>query len=163
MRHSQIVGKNGLKSWQGLLVVLAVLVSMYALNALFTFFTVLGLDYLIGSILFWGFGVGIAVFLFYRFGIVYQYDIGEVKLVLSRVYIKNPRVMEEILTREIAFLGSPEEARKRYPSAGVRRALTHRAQDSVCALVYVRGNTPRIVLWEPNAEMREAVLAFARK
>ena len=163
MRHTQIVGKNGLKGWQGLLVVLVVLVSIYALNAVFTFFTVLGLDYLIGSILFWGFGVGIAVFLFYRFAIVYRYDIGEVKLVLSRVYIKNPRVMEEILTREIVFLGTPEEAKKRYPDASVRRALTHRAADPVRALVYVRGKSPRVILFEPNAEMCEAIQAFVRK
>lgn len=163
MRHSQTVGKNGLKSWQGLLVVLTVLISIYALNALFTFFTVLGLDYLIGSILFWGLGVGIAVFLFYRFAIVYQYDIGEVKLILSRVYIKNPRVMEEILTREIVFLGSPEEAKKRYPEASVRRALTHRAADPVQALVYVRGKTAKTILFEPNAEIREAIQTFVRK
>lgn len=163
MRHSQIVGKNALKGWQGLLVILAVLVSIYALNALFTFFTVLGLDYLIGSILFWVSGVGIAVFLFYRFAIVYQYDMGEVKLVLSRVYIKNPRVMEEILTREIVFLGSLEDARKRYPNAGVRRALTRRAGDSACALVYVRGKVPHIILWSPNAELRGAVESLFRK
>ena len=163
MRHTQTVGKGFLKGWQGILIVLGVLLYIYVLNVILMYFTTLGLNFLIGSILFWVFGVGLAVYLFYRFSLLFEYDLGDAKLVVSRIYIKNPRVMLEILTREMTFVGTPEEAAKRYPQASVQRALTRRSPDPVTALVYMRGKSPRTLLIEPNAEMRAALMELTKK
>lgn len=163
MKHSQTVGKGGVKGLSGFLIIIAAVAAIYALNFVLSVLTRLGLNFLIGSLLFWGLGIGLALFLFYRFALLYQYELSDAKFVISRVYIHNPRPMLEIYPREIVFLGPPEEARRRYPNASTQRAITRRAPDPVTALVYVRDKAPHLVLIEPDQDIKTALLAVVKK
>ena len=163
MKHEQTVGKGGTKSWVGFFVAIGVVLLFYGFNLLLTYFVNLGLNLLVASIIFWGLGIAVASALFYRFAIIYKFELGEVKFTVSRIYLHNPRMMLEILTREIVFLGTPEEAKARWPEARISRAVSHRASDPIAALVYIRGKDARMLLFEPNEDMKGALLRFIQR
>ena len=116
MTISRLSGKNRLKPGYGVLLILGLVAAVFLMNLLLGGFMALGLPFTCASILFWVFCVALLGLVFQHFGLVYRYDIDGVKLIVSRIYLRNPRFYEQVLLREIVFVGSEEEARRRNPA-----------------------------------------------
>ncbi len=138
MTISQFSGKNRLKPGYGVLLILALVAAVFLMNLLLGGFMAVGLPFTYASILFWVFCVALLVLVFQRFGLVYRYDIDGVKMIISRIYLRNPRFYEQVLLREIVFVGSEEEARRRNPDASVKRAYAHRDRNGPVTAVTLR-------------------------
>ncbi len=156
MTITQLSGKNRLKPGYGLLLIVGLVAAVFAMNLLLGGFMALGLPFLYASILFWVFCVGLLALVFQRFGLVYRYDVDGVKLIISRIYLRNPRFYEQVLLREIVFVGSPEEARRRNPDAGVKRAYAHRDKNGpVTAVTLRRDGTSKTLLLRLDGDAAE--------
>lgn len=131
MTITRLSGKNRLKPGYGVLLILAMVATVFLMNLLLGGFMALGLPFLYASILFWVFCVGLL-------GLVYRYDIDGVKLIISRIYLRNPRFYEQVLLREIVFVGTPEEARRRNPDASEKRAYARRDKNGPLTAVTIR-------------------------
>ena len=138
MTITRLSGKNRLKPGYGVLLILAMVATVFLMNLLLGGFMALGLPFLYASILFWVFCVGLLGLVFQRFGLVYRYDIDGVKLIISRIYLRNPRFYEQVLLREIVFVGTPEEARRRNPDASEKRAYARRDKNGPLTAATIR-------------------------
>lgn len=156
MTITQLSGKNRLKPGYGLLLIVGLVAAVFAMNLLLGGFMALGLPFLYASILFWVFCIALLMLVFQRFGLVYRYDIDGVKLIISRIYLRNPRFYEQVLLREIVFVGSPEEARRRNPDASVKRAYAHRDKNgSVTAVTLRRDGASKTLLLRLDGDAAE--------
>lgn len=138
MTITRLSGKNRLKPGYGVLLILAMVATVFLMNLLLGGFMALGLPFLYASILFWVFCVGLLGLVFQRFGLVYRYDIDGVKLIISRIYLRNPRFYEQVLLREIVFVGTPEEAHRRNPDASEKHAYARRDKNGPLTAVTIR-------------------------
>ena len=84
------------------------------------------------------------------------YTLDEVKLTFSRVYLKNPRLAEQIMLREIVFFGSTEEAKK-YGYTRTQRFTARRGNLETRAIVYKREGKLRRILFSPNEEIAQTL------
>ena len=106
MTISRLSGKNRLKPGYGVLLILGLVAAVFLMNLLLGGFMALGLPFTCASILFWVFCVALLGLVFQHFGLVYRYDIDGVKLIVSRIYLRNPRFYEQVLLREIIILSN---------------------------------------------------------
>ncbi len=138
MTLTRFSGKNRMKPGYGVLLILGLVAAVFFMNLLLGGLLAVGLPFVYASILFWVFCVALLGLVFQRFGLVYRYDIDGVKLIISRIYLRNPRFYEQVLLREIAYVGSAEEARRRNPDASVKRAYARRDKDGPVTAVTLR-------------------------
>ena len=101
-------------------------------------------------------------FLLWRFSISCTYMLDGVKLIFSRVYIKNPRLEEQVLVREMLFFGTVEEAANRYEAVKTKRFTAKRGNLQTMALIYRRENKLRRVLFSPNDEIKKELTELIR-
>lgn len=159
----QYVGRGKLKNWQGILIIALTVASVYALNFLFGLISLIGAPEIVLTAGFWAGAFAIAAWLFYRYALVYVYQVGTAKASVSRVYIKNPRLMEEFLLREIVFVGTLAEAKKRFPGARFRKAVSVRDTNAPIAAVYKRSGAVKGLILQPNAEICAALQNAVKK
>lgn len=110
--------------------------------------------------------VGIAAaaffYLFTHYSLASVYELDGVKLAFSRIYIKNPRLMEQVLLREMRYFGTPEEAEQTYTLHSTKRFTSDRCGFERKALVYERGGLYYRVIFCPNEEMEKAIRAVMK-
>lgn len=160
---TQISGKSKLQPWKALVIIAVSMLSVYAVEKLLEWLVSIGMPFLMGSILIWLYTAALVVLLFFRFSLVSQYDLDGVKLIFSRVYIRKPRLCEQILLREMVFFGSPEEASRRYQCDKIKRYTSIRSKYAAQAIVIRRNKQYIRILFSPNEEICAALSAHFGK
>ena len=102
------------------------------------------------------YALGLFLTLLYCFSLSCVYALDGVKITFSRVYIKNPRLTEQIMLREILFFGPVEDA-KRYEHTRTQRFTARRGGLPTRALLYRRDGKIRRILFSPNEEISKAL------
>ena len=154
---TQLIGAKRLKPLRGILTILLILLFVFGLNALLQMCVNAGLiSFTVGSVLFWILSFGLGVFIFVRFSLVTMYQADGVKLIISRIYIKNPRFCEQLLLREIVFIGSREAAEKKY-KISFKKHYEGFGKESVTALVVKRGGLYTEFILRPDENMLAAL------
>lgn len=157
MKTTQIVGQNEVSAKNGIIIVLASLLCLYLDSMLVSLLSRMGLPPLFTSIVFWGLGGTIAAIVYYRFVIRYLYTVDGVKMTVERVYHKKPRPLEEMMLRDILFVGAPETATKKYGNIKALRAVRTTNPNPPVAVVYKRAGEKRLLLFQPNKEILAAL------
>ena len=94
--------------------------------------------------------------LFHFLSLSCVYTLDGVKLTFSRVYIKKPRLAEQIMLREIVFFGLPEDARH-HAYSHTQRFTARRGSIETRAIIYRRGGKTQRILFSPNEEITQAL------
>ena len=159
----QIVGDKEVSTKTGLIVVFLSFLSIALLSALFSMLSSLGVSPLVTSTGFWLSGGTIAAFVFHRFVIRYLYTLDGVKLIVDRVFSRKPRLMEQVLLREIVFVGSKADALKKYPSVKVKNAIRKTNPIEPTCIVYKRAGETKAILIQANEEIASALRDAVKK
>lgn len=155
----QIVAHKKLSTLHGILLVAGLVVVLVLLNYLVLGLLATRVGNGASSIAFWVLG-GLIAWLVLRIYIVkYSYELGEDVLQLNRSYGKRERHIENVYLHQMVFLGKPEEAQKRYPNAKKLRAIHLKGEDLTVALVHKVSDGHRMVLFQPNDELKAALRA----
>ena len=101
-----------------------------------------------------GYALALFIVLLWFLSLSCVYKLDTMKLTFSRVYIKNPRLSEQIMLREILFFGSVEDS-KRYDYNRTQRFTARRGNLPTRAIVFRREGKLRRILFSPNEEMTE--------
>lgn len=157
MKNTQLVGQKEVSGKTGILVVVLSLAAVYLDALLVNLLISVGLPALVTDIIFWGIGGLIAVIVYYNFVIRYLYTVDGVKLTVERVYHKKPRLMTEIMKREILFVGTQEEAVKRHGKLKTHKAIRKTNINKPVAIVYKRAGEKQMLMIQPNEEILEAI------
>lgn len=160
---SQVSGKGNLKTGKALLLIFAAVVSLFAVEKLLEFLVNRGMPKLMGSILLWLYAAALVILLFARFSLVSLYELDGVKLIFSRIYIRKPRLSEQVLLREIVFFGSPEQAAAKYQCVHTKRYTSFRSKYAAQAIVIRRDKQYIRILFSPNEEICAALTAHFAK
>lgn len=160
---AQTTGKSKMKTWKALLLILVSVLSLYAVEKLLEWLVSRGMPFLMGSILVWLYTAALVVLLFFRFSLVSLYELDGVKLVFSRIYVRKPRLSEQVLLRELVFFGSPEDAARKYQCVKTKRFTSFRSKYAVQALVLKRQKQYIRILFCPNEEICAALTAHFTK
>ncbi len=157
MKNTQLVGQKEVSGKTGILVVVLSFAAVYLDALLVNLLISVGLPALVTDIVFWGIGGLIAVIVYYNFVIRYLYTVDGVKLTVERVYHKKPRLMTEIMKREILFVGTQEEAVKRHGKLKTHKAIRKTNINKPVAIVYKRAGEKQMLMIQPNEEILEAI------
>lgn len=157
MTIRQLVGEKEVSVKTGLTVVLFSFAAIFLLSRLFTLLTSLGVAPLITSTLFWLSGGAIAAFVFFRYSVRFLYTLDGVKLAVERVYSRKPRFMEQLLLREIIFIGSAQEALKKHGNVKIRKAVRKTNAIVPTCILYKRSGEIRGILIQANEELLSAL------
>lgn len=157
MKNTQLVGQKEVSGKTGVIVIAASLAALYMDSLLARILSSLGLAPLITSIIFWGIGGMIAVIVYYNFVIRYLYTVDGVKLTVERVYHKKPRLMVELMKREILFIGSAEEAVKKHGKIKTHKAVRKTNINKPVAVVYKRAGEKQMLIFQPDEEILKAL------
>jgi len=157
MKNTQLVGQKEVSGKTGILVVVLSLAAVYLDALLVNLLISVGLPALVTDIVFWGIGGLIAVIVYDNFVIRYLYTVDGVKLTVERVYHKKPRLMTEIMKREILFVGTQEEAVKRHGKLKTHKAIRKTNINKPVAIVYKRAGEKQMLMIQPNEEILEAI------
>lgn len=163
MTVRQLVGDKEISAKSGITVVVFSFLSIFLLSWLFSLLSSMGVAPLITSTLFWLSGGTIAVIVFHRYVIRYLYTLDGVKLVVERVFSKKPRFMEQILIREIVYIGKKEDASKKYAEVKFRKAFRKTNPIVPTAVIYKRSGETRGILIQANEEMLNALSEAMKK
>ena len=161
---SQSTKQKKLKPALTLLLVFGSVISVYIVNIILTLCVNKSLiSFNVGSVLLWAYVVILFLLIFTRFCLISVYELDGVKLCFSRIYIKNPRLMEAIMLREVVFFGSPIDAKQKYEISGTKRFTSRRSPYAVQSLVYKREKEYKQILFCPDEKICEAILAARSK
>ena len=155
----QIVEHKKLSTLHGLLLVAGLMLILILMNYL-----VLGLlaTYIgngASSIAFWVLGGLIAWAVLRVYIVKYSYLMDDDVLQLNRAYGKRERHLDNIYLHQLAFVGTPEEAKKRYPNARLLKATHVKGEYPILAVAYKASDGHRIALIQPNNEIKSALTA----
>ncbi len=153
----QHVGKEGLSTGKGILVIVAVLASIYLISFVSRALEMAGTPYLAASIFLWLSGGALGVFIFYKYVQSFLYTLDNSTFTVERVYSRKPRYFEKVLWREVVFFGDTETAKLKNPQVKQRNATRSQCEFNQKALVYKRGGDAFMLLIQPNPEMTEAI------
>lgn len=159
----QQIGKEGLSSVLGLAVIVVSLIILLAASFFFRYLSSLGVAPLITSTGFWLVGGIVAAYVFHRYVISYVYTLDGVKLIVERVFSRKPRFMQQILLREIVFIGPLETAKEKYRIEAKQKAVRKQEKIEENAIVYKRDGEMRALIIQPNAELLEALKELTKK
>lgn len=155
----QTVYNKKLSSAQGFFAVLGLAAALIALNYL-TIHVLAGLmGYTAASIVFWLVGAVIAIWVFQEFVNAYSYELGEDVLRLNHAYGKRDRIITDIYLSQLLFIGTPEEARAKYPQVKLLRAYPKRSKAKRTALVYDSAAGKCMALLQANDALVSALTA----
>ncbi|MBR4235129.1 MAG: hypothetical protein IKR85_03595 [Clostridia bacterium] len=163
--HTQSTRADRMSPLFGILLVVLIVAALFALDFLLTY---LMLRHMIGdtlrTVILLACAGALLVFVFTRYALVSVYEVDGVKITFSRIYVKKPRLMEQILLREAVMLSEPEEAAQKYACESTKRFTTARSPYPVRALVYKRSGAYHRILFNPNEEISTALSeALAKK
>ncbi len=115
------------------------------------------IGYLEASVLLWAVGMLAALWVLRTFVMGYRYELRGDELILSRLYGRRARFMEQVPLRAAAAWGVPEDVRKRFPEAKWARAVKKDCPLETFAIA-VKGDGVRIVCIQPDAQLRGELL-----
>lgn len=153
----QKVTHRPLKGFSGAALILVIAALVIALSNFFS-----AMERVIGSLyasmMFIACGMGVAGFLlnWYVLGFLYITD-GDM-LRVNRVYGKRERPMLDIRLTTALACGPLDDMRRRFPNARVHRAVKRDCPIEPFAVVYKDGNRPAILLLQPEAALKAAII-----
>lgn len=157
----QRVSNEKLSPAKGLLLIAALLAALILINYLLSVLSgVLG--YGITSVAFWLIGGLIAFWMFKTYVLAYTYELTPDVLRISRSYGKRDRLMEDVYLSQLLFIGTPEEAQKRHPTAKKLRAVHRKCALAATAVVYQTTDGPRMLCLQANEALKEALIQRLR-
>ena len=149
--------KGKLKPILGLLIVLLSVLSLFILDGALVWFNGRGkLPTTAANIIIGAYALLLFALLLYFLSLSCVYMLDGVKLTFSRVYIKNPRLSEQIMLREIVFFGSLADS-KQYAFSRTQRFTARRGNIPTAAILYKRDGKTRRILFSPNEELTNAL------
>ncbi|MBQ3668899.1 MAG: hypothetical protein II920_06720 [Clostridia bacterium] len=155
--------KGRLKPMLGIAIILISVLSLFALDGVLVWL------YNKGRISSTVAAAGIGVYalilflvLLWRFSISCTYSLDGVKLLFCRVYIRNPRLEEQVLVREMLYFGDPEEAARKFDAKRTKSFTARRGVLKTKALIYKREDKLRRVLFSPNEELTQMLTDLIR-
>ena len=156
-----------LKWWQGILLIAGIVLALLAgqlVAAVYSSLSESANAYAHASIGFWIFGGAVAFFIMSAFVMEYEYTLDGLTLRIERIYGKTrPRLALQIITRNITFLGTPEEAQQKYPNAHTANFTRARAGIKITTVAYEDKNGVRLANLRLNDELRARLLEIAKE
>lgn len=152
----QRVSHRPLNGWRGVALIAVIAVVVILSSNLFYY-----LGRWLGntaSLLFILFGMGVAWFLLNRYVMSFVYACDGSCLRVRRAYGRYERFMADIWLNGIQYCGSLEDARRRFPSARVQRAVKPECSIEPLAVAYNDAGKAAIVVLQPEDELRAAIL-----
>ncbi len=150
----QIVEHRKLSKIQGVGLVLGLLAVLVILNYLSGTL----LARLIGNnpaaLVFWLLGALVAWQVLRIYVVRYSYELNDTLLRMNRSYGKRERHIEDIYLNQLLFVGSPQEAKKRFPNARKLRVLHAGTKQSVTAVAYKSTTGVRVALIQANEALK---------
>lgn len=166
----QIVEHKKLNPLQGILLILGlaavlILLNYVAINLVAAWFSHLSprAGIIAGLVTFWGIGGGVALQVLRVYVARVSYTLGEDVLRLCRMYGKRERHIADIYLSQLLFVGSPEDARKRYGKLNCGKALHPSCKLPATALVYRNANGTRMALIQADEDMKAALTKRVKK
>lgn len=161
----QIVEHKKLGPVKGLLLVLSLAAVLVLLNYVAINFIAAWIGrfnaragYIVGCLAFWGVGGAIAWQVLRVYVARVSYELGEDVLRLCRLYGKKERFIEDIYLSQLLFVGSREEAQKRYGKLPLTKALHPSSDLPVAALVYKNSAGTRMALIQADDALKAALV-----
>jgi len=155
----QIVAHKKIGVLQGILLVLGLVVLLVLINYVAIELLARYLGYTAASLGFWILGGFVAWQVLRIYITSFVYDLDTDVLRLSRKYGKRERFIDDIYLNNLLFVGSPEDAKKRYPQARKVSAVQAGTKAPVTAVVYQTSSGIRIALLQANAELKAKLVA----
>ena len=149
--------KGKMNPLTGFLAIFLSVASLFIMNGVLVWLKDIGkLSDLAASILIFAYALALFLLLLYRFSLSCVYTLDSMKIRFSRVYIKNPRLSEQIMLREVAFFGPVGDA-ERFEYRRTQRFTARRGEIETKALIYKREGKLLRVLFSPNEELSNAL------
>ena len=157
----QRVNGTAVKGWRGIALIAAVAAAAIAGSCAFT-----ALEPRLGSasgILFLFYGALIAWFLLNRYVLSFVYTCKNGCLRISRAYGKRERFMLDVWLNSVKSFGDPEDVRRRFPSAKIRRAVRGACPIKPMAVAYTENGRYAILILQPDEALRGAIVGALKK
>jgi len=154
----QTVAHKKLRPWQGILLILAVIAALVLIKFLLSALLMNLIGYTACSVAFWVIGAAIAYWVFRRYIATYTYDLSADVLRLCRSYGKRERFICDIYLNRVLFVGTAEDARKKFGKTGTVRAMRGCDHLPVTAIVYDSADGRRTALIQADDELKGALV-----
>ena len=151
--HQQKIQNPPVKPLAGLAAV-AVILAVLAADLLLSRLLARALGEAAGAVIFWALGLGVALLSLRRFVLSYSYIMSGQLIRVSFAYGRYERVMSDLYFANLLYLGTPAQAKERFPGARVNRAALKRCPLETVAAVYRDGGKPAVYLLQPDDEIR---------
>ena len=156
-----------LKWWQGILVILGIVLILLAgqfAAAAYTYLSGFENAPVQASAAFWIFGILLAVLVIRNFIMEYEYTLEGLSFRIDRVYGgMRPRMAIQIVTRKIRFVGTPEDAQAKYPGAHPSNYTRAKAGIEVLVVGYEDKNGVRLANLQPDEPLRARLFEIAKE
>ncbi len=156
-----------LKWWQGILLILGIVTILLAgqfAAAAYTYLSGFENAPLQASIVFWILGAVLALGIVRNFIMEYEYTLEGLTLRIDRIYGgMRPRMATQIITRKITFVGSPEDAQKKYTGAHPSNYTRARADIEVLVVAYEDDKGIRLANMQPDEALRARLFEIAKE
>lgn len=160
---TQVTGNGVIKPLKGIILIVSLVAGFILLDMVLRFLVMYtGLSQTLGTIALYIIALAAFLIVLKRFCIVHMYTMDGVKLLLYRIYIRNPRFCEQILFRDCVYFGDPITAAKKFAISKTRSYTGHRDKYAAQSLVFKDGKKYCQVLMTPNEEVCAAILAAVR-
>lgn len=158
----QIVAHKKLSALHGFLLVLGILAVLLVMNNLVLGVLTRAVGFTVANVIFWLVGALMALWVLRVYVVKYIYELGPDVLRLNRAYGKRERHIEDIYLSQLVFVGSSEEAKKRWPEAKRVRAVHARGEEAVTAVVYRTASGVRTALLQANPALKAKLVERLR-
>lgn len=115
------------------------------------------------TILFYGSGAAVAVYLMRTHVMRYLYTYNGLVVRIERAYGKRPRFVEDIQLRKIKAVGALDEVKAKNPGAKIVRATHRGCPLAEVAVAYQGEQGVRIALIQPDEDMLAKILEGEKK
>lgn len=159
----QIVAHEKLSPIHGILLVFGLVVVLILLNYLVIDVLAVTIGYTAACVAFWVIGGLIALQLLRVYVVKFSYELNADVLRLNRSYGKRQRHIEDIYLSQLAFVGAPEEAKRRWPDAKRVRAVHAKGKLPITAVVYKTASGIRVALIQANEELKAQLVARLKR
>lgn len=159
----QIVAHKKLGALQGILIVLGLVALLLFINYVAIALLARFLGYTAATLGFWILG-GLVAWQVLRVYIVsFVYWLDEDVLRLSRKYGRRERFIEDIYLNNLLYIGSFEDAKKRYPQAKKISAVHAGTKDPITAVVFSTSSDTRIARIQASDELKAKLVARMKR
>ena len=163
----QRISNQKLNWWQGMLLIVGIVVILMAFQFFASVFTYMSGDprmYTVASIAFWIFGGVIALHLLRAFIMEYEYAIEGINFRIARIYSGlRPREALTVITRSIEMIGTPEEIQGKYPESHPSVFTRKKCALPVMALAYRVDGRLKVIHIQPDEAMLEKLRGSIEK